>query len=273
MAVVENTAGETRRERRLLVAEAGYSQVSFISILAGVLVAYGAFAVLAAIGGATLDALGVEFDVGNYDWETVGGIGTAVVAAALFVAYLFGGYVTGRMAFRSGLTHGLLVFLLGVVMAALVGLFVSAIAGTDTIEENLRNVGVPTTADEWGSVGTIAGIASLAAMLVGSILGATWGERWYGKLLRRAGSPAYGTEVGERSDVATTDTDTDTDTDHDDMTPEERMRLAEARSQEARIESERTRPVEVRGDADVDRPVRTTDADRPVSGETETQST
>jgi hypothetical protein len=272
MAVVENTAGETRRERRLLVAEAGYSQVSFISILAGVLVAYGAFAVIAAIGGATLDAMGVEFDVGNYDWETVGGIGTAVVGAALFLAYLFGGYVAGRMAFRSGLVHGLLVFVLGVVMAALVGLFVGAIAGTDTIEENLRNVGVPTTADEWGSVGTIAGIVSLAAMLAGALLGAMWGERWYGKLLRRAGSPAYGSETVVQKDRDVVDTDED----RDDLTPEERMRLAEARSHEARIESERTRPVEVRGDADVDRPVRTTEPDRPDRPpvrETETQST
>jgi hypothetical protein len=269
MAVVEHTAGETRRERRLLVAEAGYSQVSFISIFAGVLVAYGAFAVFAAIGGAVLDALGADFDVGNYDWETVGGIGTAVVGFALLIAYVFGGYVAGRMAFRSAMLHGLLVFVLGVVMAALVGLLVGALAGTDTIEENLRNVGVPTTADEWGSVGTIAGIVSLAAMLVGSLLGAMWGERWYGKLLRRAGSPEFGSEAAARRDAVVTDTDTDRD--EDELTPEERMREAEARSQAARTESERTRPVEeVRGDADVDRPpVRPDQPDRPVARETQ----
>ncbi|MGH9247579.1 MAG: hypothetical protein ACRD29_25375 [Acidimicrobiales bacterium] len=211
MAIVEQPVGETRRERRLLVAEAGFSQVSFGSVLAGVLVAYGAFAVLAAIVGGLLRAFGVETDVGNYDWETVGGVGTGVVGLALFVAYLFGGYVAGRMAFRAGFTHGLLVFVLGVVVAAVVGLIVGQVAGTETIEDNLRSVGVPTTADEWGAVGTIAGIVSLAAMLIGALLGGSWGERWHGKLRRRAASVEYGPEAASAGDdtlVAPAATDT-----------------------------------------------------------------
>ncbi|MGH9116768.1 MAG: hypothetical protein ACRD0A_02480 [Acidimicrobiales bacterium] len=271
MAVVEQPVGENRRERRLLVAEAGYSQVSFISVLAGVLVAYGAFAVLAAIVGGTLDSLGVDFDVGNYDWETVGGIGTAVIGIALFAAYFFGGYVAGRMAFRGGMTHGLLVFALGVVVAALVGLFIGAIAGTDAIEENLRNVGVPTTADEWGAVGTIAGIVSLLVMLGGSVYGGITGERWHGKLRRRAASTEYGPDAVERdtsvaaapaptpatatAPVAPGDPDDTDDTDGTDgMTAEERMRRAAEQSEQARVASERTRPAEVRADADVEHP-------------------
>jgi hypothetical protein len=249
MALDEQPVGENRRERRLLVAEAGFSQVSFISVLSGVLVAYGAFAVLAAIVGGTLDAIGVEFDVGNYDWETVGGIGTAVIGLALFAAYFFGGYVAGRMAFRGGMTHGLLVFVLGVVVAGLVGLFIGAIAGTDTIEENLRNVGVPTTADEWGAVGTIAGIVSLVVMLGGAVYGGIAGERWHTKLRRRAASVAYGPDAvdPDRAQVerpaavpATTPTPVAPD---DDMTAEERMRRAAEQSEQARVASERTRPV------------------------------
>ena len=268
MAVVEQPVGENRRERRLLVAEAGFSQVSFISVLSGVLVAYGAFAVLAAIVGGTLDAFGVEFEVGNYDWETVGGIGTAVIGIALFVAYFFGGYVAGRMAFRGGMTHGLLVFLLGVVVAGLVGLFVGAIAGTDAIEDNLRNVGVPTTADEWGAVGTIAGIVSLVVMLAGSIYGGITGERWHSKLRRRAASTDYGPEAVDRdatelapatasatatAPVASGDPDAT-----DGMTAEERMRRAAEQSEQARVASERTRAPEVRPDADVERPQQVT---------------
>jgi hypothetical protein len=253
MAVVEQPVGENRRERRLLVAEAGFSQVSFISVLSGVLVAYGAFAVLAAIVGGTLDALGVDFDAGNYDWETIGGIGTAVIGLALFAAYFFGGYVAGRMAFRGGLTHGLLVFLLGVVVAGLVGLFIGAIAGTDAIEENLRNVGVPTTAKEWGAVGTIAGIVSLVVMLAGSVYGGIAGERWHNKLRRRAASTEYGPDAElererlarglppERSEPVPVTTLAPVAPD-DGIDAEERMRRAAEQSEQARVASERARP-------------------------------
>ena len=221
-------------------------------MLAGVLVAYGAFAVLAAIVGGVLDALGVDFDVGNYDWETVGGIGTAVIGIALFAAYFFGGYVAGRMAFRGGMTHGLLVFVLGVIVAGLVGLLIGAIAGTDAIEENLRNVGVPTTADEWGAVGTIAGIVSLVVMLAGAVYGGITGERWHGKLRRRAASSDFGPDAGDldRGDRVDRVDRPDATTD-DGVSAEERMRRAAEQSEQARVASERTQPAEVRTGANV----------------------
>jgi hypothetical protein len=255
MAVVEQTAGETRRERRLLVEEAGYSKLSFISILAGVLVAYGAFALFAALVGGIVRGFGVETDVGNYDWETVGGVGTGVIAVALFLAYLFGGYVAGRMAFRSGLLHGFLVFVLGTIIAGLVGLIVGAITGTEAIEENLRSVGVPTTADEWGAVGTIAGIASLAAMIAGAMLGGMWGERWYGKLLRRAASADYGPDV----DTRTTTTAAPTVEDRDERVAAPAAPPTHPDS-EVRASPDTTTPVaphhegEVRAPADVEQP-------------------
>src|SRR5215218_5205396 len=45
-------AVETGRDRAALTREAGIGKLSFISVLAGVLVAYGAFAVLAALAAA-----------------------------------------------------------------------------------------------------------------------------------------------------------------------------------------------------------------------------
>ena len=73
---------------------------------------------------------------------------------------------------------------------------IAAIAATQTdtsaIRGNLRSLGVPTTGAEWGEVGTLAGIGSLAAMLVGALLGGMLGERWHTKLTRRAASPRYG---------------------------------------------------------------------------------
>ena len=56
----------------------------------------------------------------------------------------------------------------------------------------LRSLGIPTTGAEWSDVGTLAGIGSLAAMLVGALLGGMLGERWHTKLTRRAASPNDG---------------------------------------------------------------------------------
>ena len=100
---------ETGRDRAALTREAGIGKLSFISVLAGVLVAYGAFAVLAALAAAAAAAIGLNTDQSANNWAELG-VGSAIVAAVvLLLAYLFGGYVAGRMARRAGLIHGLAV--------------------------------------------------------------------------------------------------------------------------------------------------------------------
>jgi hypothetical protein len=183
---------ETGRDRAALTRQAGIGKLSFISVLAGVLVAYGAFAVLVALAGAAAAALGLTSDLSANNWAELG-VGSAIVAAAvLVVAYLFGGYVAGRMARRAGLLHGLGVFILALVIVALVAAVTATQADTSAIRGNLRSLGIPTTGAEWSDIGTLAGIGSLAAMLVGAVLGGMLGERWHTKLTRRAASPKYG---------------------------------------------------------------------------------
>jgi hypothetical protein len=183
---------ETGRDRAALTREAGIGKLSLISVLAGVLVAYGAFAVLAALAGAAAAALGLNTDLSANNWAELG-VGSAIVAAVvLLLAYLFGGYVAGRMARRAGLLHGLGVFILALVIVALIAAIAATQTDTSAIRANLRSLGIPTTGAEWGEVGTLAGIGSLAAMLVGAVLGGMLGERWHTKLTRRAASPKYG---------------------------------------------------------------------------------
>jgi hypothetical protein len=69
---------------------------------------------------------------------------------------------------------------------------------TDTVRANLRSLGIPTTGTEWGKVATVAGLGSLAAMLVGALLGGLLGERWHTKLTRRAGSDKYGPDRADQ---------------------------------------------------------------------------
>jgi hypothetical protein len=191
-AVVEN-----RRDRKALVADAGYGKISIVSMLAGVLVAYGAFALLAGVASAVLEALDADTDLAA-GWDEIGVAGGLVVAAVLFVSYLFGGYVAGRMARRAGTTHGAGVFVLGILALVAVAATVTALDGSDDILARLRDLGLPTTAGEWGEIGTVAGLASLAAMLLGSLLGGSLGERWHAKLLARAVDPDVGIESTAR---------------------------------------------------------------------------
>ena len=199
-------AVENRRDRMEMAHEAGYSKVSFVSVLAGVLVAYGAFAILAGITGAVLSALGVETrSLSDNDWRQLG-IGTGIgVAVSLFLAYLFGGYVAGRMARRAGAMNGALVFVVGILLAAGVGAAIGSQADGDALMSNLRSIGVPTSGEEYSAIGTMAGLGALAAMLLGSLLGGIAGERWHGKLLTRALDPTIGPERRDDDPERTTE--------------------------------------------------------------------
>jgi hypothetical protein len=185
---------ETARERRELAADAGFGGFSVTSVLAGVLVAYGAFAILAGLAAAAVDALNVNTDI-TTDWERLGTTGGLIVAGLILLSYLFGGYVAGRMARRNGLAHGAGVLVLGVVIVGAVAALARSSSGADTVAANLRSLGIPTTADEYGQAGTVAGVASLIAVVVGSLLGGALGERWHARLFARAVDPTVGAQA------------------------------------------------------------------------------
>lgn len=184
---------ESRRDRIELATEAGYSKVSLGSVLAGVLVAYGAFAILAAVAGGILNAVGVDTSsLSTNDWREYGIATGAAAAISLFLAYLFGGYVAGRMARRAGALNGALVFLFGILLVAGVAAAIGSQADGDAVVSNLRSMGVPTSGEEYAAIGTFAGLGAIVAMLLGAILGGISGERWHGKLVARALDPTVG---------------------------------------------------------------------------------
>jgi hypothetical protein len=195
---IEERSHQTSRDRRIVVQEAGLPRLSLVSILAGTLTAYGAFAIVAAIVGAVLNAADVDTDFSTNDWASTGAIGGLATGLALLLAYLFGGYVAGRMARRSGLLHGVGVAVLSIVGGGLAGAAISALADNDQIEDNLRSIGVPTTWDEWTAVAVTTTIVALAAVIAGSIVGAIYGERWHTRLLDRAADPERGRSAAAR---------------------------------------------------------------------------
>jgi hypothetical protein len=192
---------EDRRDRAVLAREAGLGRVSGFSGLAGALAAYGAAGVLLSAAGGVATAIngGTDFSaVGRsaLEYPTV-----AVVAAALFCSYLFGGYVAGRMARRAGVSNGALVFGIGVVIAAAATLWTWAAGGTHVLVQDLRTVGAATTWHAWRAPALLGGAATLALMLVGSLIGGAWGEHWHTRLVARALDPEVGPEARLRREA------------------------------------------------------------------------
>jgi hypothetical protein len=82
-----------------------------------------------------------------------------------------------------------------VAIAIAAAALVEASGATGDVVRSLRSLGVPTSGQQWRQIGTVAGIASLAGMLLGSVLGGILGERWHTKLMARALDPGVGPEA------------------------------------------------------------------------------
>jgi hypothetical protein len=185
---------ETGRDRAALARGAGFGRFSFVSVLAGVLVAYGGLAVLLAAAYGIAKATGLN-DFSLEDLAKLSLAGAVVIVAATLISYLFGGYVAGRMARRAGLLNGLAVFVLAVLLVAALGALLAIREGSDQVAASLRDAGIPTNFDGWNQVSSLAGLGSLLAMLVGAALGGKLGERWHTKLTRRAAAALSGREL------------------------------------------------------------------------------
>lgn len=185
------TTRRPAREHRTTAQEAGLSRVSIVSVLAGTLTAYGTFAVVAAIVGSLLAAADVDTEFRTDDWASSGFVAGLASALVLFLAYLFGGYVAGRMARRLGMVHGIAVVVLSLVIAAVVGGGAS-LSDDSAVQDSLRSIGIPTSWDQVEGVAVFGAIASLIALVLGGILGGILGERWHTRLARRVSDPDRG---------------------------------------------------------------------------------
>jgi hypothetical protein len=191
---------EGRRDRLELAREAGFHDVSWLSVAAGVTAALGAFAVFVGVAAAVLHALGIDAgDLSDDDWTRLGFVASLVSAAVLLASYLFGGYVAGRMARRAGVRHGLLVFVVGAVVAAAAVGVAALEDGITAISDRLESLGAPTDDTAWFGVGVLSVAVALAGMLLGSLIGAVRGERFHQRLVARALDPNIGPEADLRA--------------------------------------------------------------------------
>jgi len=164
-----------------------YGGVKVGAAFFGWLVAVGIAVLLTALIAATGTAVGLttegQMDVDAADAETVGLVGAALVLLVMFLAYLSGGYVAGRMARFDGAKQGFAVFLWAIVMAIVIGLLAWA-AGAEfnvLLDVNLFPR-LPVDEGTWTTGGIIAAIVWLLASLGGAILGGIIGVRYHRKV-------------------------------------------------------------------------------------------
>lgn len=165
-----------------------YGGMNWGACFFGWLVAIGVTVILVAIISAVASAIGANQNWTQTDLQemsgTVGIAAAITLAVVMFVGYYAGGYVAARMSRFDARRQGL-----GVWIVAIVVMIIAAVAGTlfgtnyDIMRQvDLPSVGLSTDQLSWGAV--ITGIALLAVMLVGAVLGAATGQRYHTKIDR-----------------------------------------------------------------------------------------
>jgi hypothetical protein len=116
--------------------------------------------------------------------DTIGIVGGVVLLVILFLAYLAGGYVAGRMARFDGARQGIAVWVIGllvVIALAVVGLVFGSQYNV------LRQLDLPRIPIDEGTATTGGIIALLAVLLVtlaGAVVGGKLGDRYHRKVDR-----------------------------------------------------------------------------------------
>jgi hypothetical protein len=168
------------REDVVARERARYGGMKFGSAFFGWLTATGTAAILGAIVAA------IRFGVTGRDGAaTATWVDVIVAVVILFVAYLAGGYVAGRMARFNGARQGVAVWIWAVVVAIVVGV-IAAIVGTRwDILANLQSFPrLPFTGQNATIVGIVSAIVLLIVTLVGAILGGIAGMGFHRRVDR-----------------------------------------------------------------------------------------
>ncbi len=145
--------------------------------IVGMLTALSTVLILAGLIGAAVGVVGYQTGL-DEDVEDLS-IGSLIGGVAvLFVAYLIGGWAAGRIARYDGARNG---FATGIWTLILAGILAALGAWAGAEYDVFENVELPQWFDEDALTTTaiISGIAAIAAMFIGGILGGLWGERYH----------------------------------------------------------------------------------------------
>jgi len=147
-------------------------------------------ALLSAAGVALGLAQGVDTaDEAADQVETLGIGGGIAVLVVLFLAYLAGGYVAGRMSRFDGARQGLAVWLVGLIVVVLLAVAGVILGAQYNVLQQLNLPRIPVDEGTATTAGIITLVAILLVTLLGAVLGGKLGERFH-RRVDRAGFDA-----------------------------------------------------------------------------------
>jgi hypothetical protein len=167
-----------------------YGGINWGAAFFGWVVAIGIAVLLTAIVSAAGAAIGLT-DAGavndaSSNPDTVSIVGGALLIVIAVIAYYAGGYVAGRMSRFDGARQGLGVWVFGLVMTLVIAAAGAIVGDEYNVLDRLNLPRIPVNAGDL----TTGGLIALAAIAVGSLLGAMAGgkigERYHRKVDRAA---------------------------------------------------------------------------------------
>ena len=113
------------------------------------------------------------------------GLGGAIaVLVVLFLAYLAGGYVAGRMARFDGARQGIAVWVIGLLVVIVLAVLGAVLGSQYNVLQSLDLPRIPIGEGTATTAGIIALVAVLLVTLAGAVLGGKLGERYHRKIDR-----------------------------------------------------------------------------------------
>jgi hypothetical protein len=166
--------------------------------LVGMLAALALLILIGGLIGAAIGAIGYQAGLdGNHTSLSAAGLAGGI--AALFIAFLIGGWTAGRIARYDGVKNGLMTAVWAIVLAAILSGLGAWLGSKYNVFANAPNL------PNWFSrdavtIGAIASAVGAAiAMLVGGALGGRWGERYHRRIDSMiASTRSGGIATGER---------------------------------------------------------------------------
>jgi hypothetical protein len=123
-------------------------------------------------------------DEATQEADTIGIAGGVVLLAVLFLAYLAGGYVAGRMARFDGARQGLAVWIIGLLVVLVLAVAGVVFGSQYNVLQQLNLPRIPIDEGTATTGGVIALVAVLLATLLGAVTGGRLGDRYHRKVDR-----------------------------------------------------------------------------------------
>jgi hypothetical protein len=144
----------------------------------GMLTALAMIVLLGGIVGAAIGAIGYQTGLSGDNVEDITLASLIGGIAVIFVAYLIGGWAAGRIARYDGARNGLMTGIWTILLAAVVSVLAYFFGNEYDV---LRNVDLPQwfDRDALTTAAIVSGVVTVAAMLLGGLLGGLWGTRYH----------------------------------------------------------------------------------------------